>query len=80
MEWKVEWKTIDSSKWNGNKVEWKWNGKQNVIKTEPSKWNGNKIEWKWNGKWNGEISHGVSGMEKKWNGKWNGNGMENIGS
>ena len=57
MEWKVEWK-----------------------KTEPSKWNGNKIAWKWNGKWNGEISHGVSGMEKKWNGKWNGNGMENIGS
>ena len=31
MEWKVEWKTIDTSKWNGNKVEWKWNGKWNGI-------------------------------------------------
>ena len=33
MEWKVEWKTIDNSKWNGKKVEWKWNGK----------WNGKKM-------------------------------------
>ena len=29
MEWKVEWKEIEFSKWNGNKVEWKWNGKWN---------------------------------------------------
>ena len=44
MEWKVEWKTIDTSRWNGNKVEWKWNGKQNGKKNKTSKWNGNKIE------------------------------------
>ena len=29
MEWKVEWKEIEISKWNGTKVEWKWNGKWN---------------------------------------------------
>ena len=46
MEWKVEWKTIDTSRWNGNKVEWKWNGKQNGKKMKPqsgmeTKQNGN---------------------------------------
>ena len=49
MEWKVEWKTIDNSQWNGNKVEWKWNGKQNGKKMRPpsgmeTKQNGNGME------------------------------------
>ena len=29
MEWKVEWKKTEHSKCNGNKIEWKWNGKWN---------------------------------------------------
>ena len=49
MEWKVEWKTIDISKWNGNEIEWKWNGKQNGKKMRPpsgmeTKQNGNGME------------------------------------
>ena len=54
MEWKVEWKTIDTSRWNGNKVEWKWNGKQNGKKMRPR----SRMEIKQNG--NGMES----GMEK----------------
>ena len=49
MEWKVEWKTIDTSKWNGNKVEWKWNGKWNGKISEGV----SGMENNWNGKWNG---------------------------
>ena len=49
MEWKVEWKTIDTLEWNGNKVEWKWNGRCNGKKLRPRsgleiKWNGNRME------------------------------------
>ena len=49
MEWKVEWKTIDTSKWNGTEVEWKWNGKQNGKKMRlprgmEIKQNGNGME------------------------------------
>ena len=49
MEWKVEWKKIDTSKWNGKKKEWKWNGKWNGKKLRPRsgmepKWNGNGME------------------------------------
>ena len=49
MEWKVEWRKIETLKWNGTKVEWKWNGK----------WNGkffhglSGMEKNWNGRWNG---------------------------
>ena len=35
MEWKVEWKKIDTSKWNGKKKEWKWNGKWNGKNLRP---------------------------------------------
>ena len=77
MEWKVEWKTIDTSKWNGNKVEWKWNGKCNGKNVRHR--SGMETKWnKWNGKCNGKISHAICEMEKKWNGNWNGNGIENL--
>ena len=35
MEWKVEWKKIDTSKWDVKKKEWKWNGKWNGGKLRP---------------------------------------------
>ena len=53
MEWKVEWKKFETSKWNGAKVEWKWNGKWNGIishlisgmeKNRNGRWNGNGME------------------------------------
>ena len=68
MEYKVEWKTFDTSKWNGNKVDWKWNEKWNGKKLRPrsgveSKWNGNGME---------------SGMEKYRTGyvEWKRTGMD----
>ena len=69
MLWKVEWETTDTSKWNGNKVELKWNGKWNEKKLRPrsgmeKKCNGNGME---------------SGMEKFCTQyvEWKRNGMEN---
>ena len=49
MEWKVERKKIDTSKWNGTKKEWKWYGKWNGKNLRPRsgmepKWNGNGME------------------------------------
>ena len=49
MEWTVDCKITDTSKWNGNKVEWNWNGKQNGKKMRPRsgmerKQNGNGME------------------------------------
>ena len=48
MEWKVEWKTIETSNRNGKNVEWKWNRKwrekfRPCRGMEP-KWNGNGME------------------------------------
>ena len=45
-EWKVEWKIFSKTKWNGKRVERKWNGKF------LSGMSG--MEKKWNGKWNGK--------------------------